>query len=573
MKPLRSLIAQSLILPVLLAGPPAFASATDDAQPAAAASGEAAVALPKIALSPSLLYQFLLAEIAGQRGQWATTIKLYRELAFATRDPRIIRRATDLALHARQLELALELARLWQSVDPHAAEAGQASLRLLAALGKFDELREALPHYLANEPLQIEQNLSHLNRLLARSPDRGRVRETIEAVTEPYLQFAEAHYARALAAFEARDPAAARAAIGKALALKPDWETAALLQVQLTEDTDAAMQTLGRFVAAYPQSKNARQAYARGLVTLKRFAEAREAFVAALELNPRHGDTLFAIAVLSLQLDEAAVAERYLHQLIDIGHVEADKARFYLGQIAEEAQRWDDARRWFAEVGSGEHYLPARLHGANIWAKQGNLAAARQHLKESRVDDDRERVQLAVGEAQLLREAAQLEAAYAVLIAALEQQPDQPELLYESALIAERLGRFDELEARLRRLIALQPDHSHALNALGYALADRKLQLGEARALIERALELSPNDPFILDSKGWVLFRQGETTAALDTLQRAFALRPDPEIAAHLGEVLWSLGRYDEAQQTWDKARRESPANAVLAETVKRLVP
>jgi Flp pilus assembly protein TadD len=178
-----------------------------------------------------------------------------------------------------------------------------------------------------------------------------------------------------------------------------------------------------------------------------------------------------------------------------------------------------------------------------------------------------------IGEAQLLREAGRNADAHQALTAALERQPDQPELLYEVALLAEKLGRVDELESRLRRLIEIKPDHAHALNALGYSLADRNIRLVEARTLIDRALELAPNDPFILDSKGWVLFRQGETQAALDTLNQAFGIRPDPEIAAHLGEVLWSIGRKDEARQTWDTARKEHPANEALAETVKRLQP
>jgi len=182
-------------------------------------------------------------------------------------------------------------------------------------------------------------------------------------------------------------------------------------------------------------------------------------------------------------------------------------------------------------------------------------------------------VQLLIGEAQLLREAGKLADAHAVLAAGLEAQPDQPDLLYETALLAEKLGRTDELETRLRRLIELRPDHAHALNALAYSLAERNERLDEASALLDRALQLAPNDPFILDSKGWVLFRQGASQAALEVLKTAFGIRPDPEIAAHLGEVLWTLGRQAEARTTWDRARRDFPANEALTETIKRFQP
>jgi Flp pilus assembly protein TadD len=276
--------------------------------------------------------------------------------------------------------------------------------------------------------------------------------------------------------------------------------------------------------------------------------------------------------VLSLQLNDTVLAEQLLQRLIEIGHVESDKARIYLGQIAEEGKRPNEALRWFGEVGRGEHFVPARLRAAQVLMQQGYRDAARQHLQVSDVSP-REHVQLLIGEAQLLREQGDVSGAYAVLMTGLAADPDHPELLYETALMAERMGRHEELETRLRRLIELKPDHAHALNALGYSLAERKLRLDEARQLIERALELAPNDPFILDSHGWVLFRQGDTTAALAVLQRAFGQRPDPEIAAHLGEVLWLLGRQDEARKTWEAARREHPANTVLTETLKRFLP
>lgn len=541
-----------------------------------AAAKKAALKLPMLALTPERLYRFLLAEIAGQRGDWASSATLYRDLARETRDPRIARRATEIAMHGRLPDMALDTARLWGEIDPDSPQARQMLIRLLAIQGRYDELKMALGILLAAEPADIGQNLSHLNRLFARGGDRKAILDVIVSVTTPYLDHPEAHFARAVAATEARDLAAARVAIHRALELKPDWETAALLNVQLIENRQEAMAALGDFVAANPKARNARLAYARALVGDQRFREARREFRILLEQGKRdlakNGDVVFALAVLSLQLNDTAEAEQHLRQLVGIGHVESDKARYYLGQIAEDGKRWAEASKWFGEVGPGEHYLPARLHGASVLAKQGRLEEARRHLADTVADEPRQRAQLLIGEAQLLREAGRMADAHAVLAAGLDKLPDQPELLYEAALLAEKLGRPDELESRLRHLIRIKPDHAHALNALGYSLAERNDRLPEARTLIEQALELAPNDPFILDSKGWVLFRLGDAKAALTVLQQAFGIRADPEIAAHLGEVLWSLGRQDEARATWEKARRDSPSNETLAETIKRLL-
>ena len=554
-----------------------FAKAAD----AAAAKDDdeekkAALSLPSLALTPERLYRFLLAEIAGQRGDWASSATLYRDLARETRDPRIARRATEIAMHGRLPDMALETARLWGEVEPDSPQARQMLIRLLAIQGRYDELRMALGVMLAAEPRHIGQNLSHLSRLFSRGGDRKAILDVIVEVTAAYLEHPEAHYARAMAAVEARDLPAARVYVRRTLELKPDWEAAALLNVQLIENRGQAMEALGDFVAANPQARNARMAYARALVADQRFQEARREFGVLLEQGKRepakNGDVVFALAVLSLQLNDTVEAERHLRQLVDLGHAEADKARYYLGQIAEDGRRWTEALQWFDAVGAGEHFMPARLHGANVLAKQGRLDEARRHLADTVVEDPRQRAQLLIGEAQLLREAGRMADAHAVLAAGLDKVPDQPELLYEVALLAEKLGRADELESRLRHLIRLKPDHAHAHNALGYSLAERNERLPEARELIDKALELAPNDPFILDSKGWVLFRLGDAPAALAVLQQAFGIRADPEIAAHLGEVLWSLGRQDEARSTWEKARRGSPGNETLTETIKRLL-
>lgn len=521
------------------------------AQAASAAEGEIAAAeeqkkalarLPHVELTPQLLHGLLLAEVAGQRGQLADAAELYLALATETRDPRIARRATEIGLHGRKPDIALQAARLWRETDPDSVAARQAMIGLLATLGQFDELQTLLPPLLAAEPQALPRNLLHMHRLFARGGDRQAIRAIIDSVTAPYLNLPEAHFARAQAAFEANELPAARISIRRALELRPSWEAAALLRAQLTEERSEALMALGLFVAANPQASEARLAYARMLAGEKRSAEARREFRILLEQGgtdpARSGDFLFAAAVLSLHLGESQEAERYLRRLVATSHAELDRARLILGQITADDKRRDEALQWLKAVGHGDHYLPARFAAAG-----------------------------------LLRTAGRIVEAHAVLAAALPHHPDHPDLLYELALLDERLDRVAEMEVRLRRLIAIKPDHAHAHNALGYTFANRNIRLDEARKLIERALELAPDDPYILDSKGWVLFRQGYPQAALEVLMKAHGMRPDPEIAAHVGEVLWALGRKDEARQTWDKARKAHPDNETLVETIKRLSP
>jgi tetratricopeptide (TPR) repeat protein len=228
--------------------------------------------------------------------------------------------------------------------------------------------------------------------------------------------------------------------------------------------------------------------------------------------------------------------------------------------------------RWYDQVAAGEHALPAKLRAAQVLLRQNKLDLARERLAAARAaaPDD---IRLLVAEAQLLRDAGRHEDAFAFLAKILEVQPDQPEILYETALAAEKLGHLDVLERHLRRLIVLNPESALAYNALGYSFADRNLRLDEAAQLIDKALSLAPDDPFILDSKGWLLFRQGKSDEALVALQKAYAKKPDAEIAAHIGEVLWALGRPNEALAVWRDATKAHPTNEALTATIKRFVP
>jgi len=529
-------------------------------------------ALPNQELTENLLYEFLLAEIAGQRGNAALSAQAYVDLAKRTRDPRIARRATEVALYARMNNAAIESATIWHETEPGSRPL-QALAGLLVAAGRYDEALPNLRKLLAGSANEPANGFTQLTRTLANAQDKQAALKLVHSLAADYPKLAESHLAVARAAVNAGDERLALEEARKAGQLRPDWEAPALLEAQLLQKSsvDQAASFLTAYLKKYPAARETRLAYARLLVAQKRFGEARAEFQKLMAGAPDSTEVAFAVALLSLQLKDYDAAEKYLRGLIESPYRDKDGVRLYLGQVAEERKNLPEALRWYAEVGEGEQYVQAQIRYAQVLAKQGKLDEARGRLQEAAAKDGQQRVQLVLAEAQLLRDANQPKTAFDLVGQALDRVPNNPELLYDYAMLAEKLERVDILEASLRKLIEIRPEHAHAYNALGYSLADRNQRLPEARELIEKALQLAPEDSFIIDSMGWVLYRMGKLKDSLGYLRRAFAGRPDPEIAAHLGEVLWAMGERAEAERVWGDATRESPDNETLANTIKRL--
>ena len=524
-------------------------------------------------LNEPMLYEFLLGEIALQRGDLPLAAQTFLDLARRTSDPRVARRAVEIANQARLPELALDAARTWQELDPGSPQALQVLAALLVANKRAEEALPHLEKLLASEGMNPENGFMQLNRLLAANPDKAANLRVVRALASKYAKLPQAHFAVAQAAAAAGDDDAALAAVRRAAALRPDWELAALLEAQILQrrSPSAAAKVLGDFVAKNPNSREARLNYARALMLDKRLPEARQQFEAVLTANPGNTEVIYAVGLLAFQLKDYPVAEENMKRLLGLGYRDPDAVRYVLGQIAEEQKQWPQAVQWYERIGDGEHLIPARMRAAGVMAKQGKLEEARAFLKRVAADNPGEQAQLTVAEAQLLREAQRPQDAFQLLSEALQKDPDQPELLYDFALTAEKLERYEVLEANLRKLIEVRPDHAHAYNALGYSYAERNVKLPEARKLIEKALELSPDDHFIIDSLGWVLYRQGDLKGAAEQLRRAYGGRPDAEIGAHLGEVLWVMGERDEANRVWQESLKSSPENETLQKTIKRL--
>ena len=570
----------SLLLAFLLAAGAAHAQATDadddddeDAPPAAAREPRAPPPnLPRLELTAPILYQMLLGEIALQRGSPGLAAQTYAELAGRTKDPRVARRAVEVANVARTPQYALEAARVWHEADPASLQALQSLAGLLLGMRQVDKAEPYLAKLLAIDAAAAANGFMQLSRLLAGNPDKQANLRLVRNLAAQHPELPQARLALAQAALAANDEAGALAEARRAAKLQPGWEAAAIFEAQVLQrkSPEAAGKSLAAFLQTYPKSRDARLAYARLLVSERKLTEARSEFTKLLAAYPDNSDVMYAVALLAAQLKDYATAETNLKRLLELGFRDPNGVRFTLGQIAEENKDWQAASDWYLSIASGEHFLPSRMRTASVLAKQGKLAEARAFLHKVNASGE-QRVQLLVAEAQLLREANQNREAFELLGKALETQPEQPELLYDHALTAEKLERFEVLEGNLRKLIQVKPDHAHAYNALGYSFAERNLHLPEARKLIERALELSPEDYYIIDSLGWVLYRQGDLKGAATQLRRAYVGRPDGEIGAHLGEVLWVMGERAEAERIWDESLKNHPDNETLQKTVKRL--
>jgi Flp pilus assembly protein TadD len=531
--------------------------------------------LPLQDLTSPMLYDFLLGEIAAQRGSPAFAAQTYLDLAKRTRDPRVARRAVEMANFARMPELALEAARIWHEADPDSPQALQTVIVLLVSSKRVEQAEPYLAKLLAMDQTAAPNVFMQMGRLLGASAEPEANLRVVRSLAERYPSLPQAHFAVAQAASAARDDALALAELHRAAELRPDWEIAAVYEAQLLQRRSPAeaAKRLADYLEKYPDSRDVRLNYARLLVLDKRAAEARGEFENIVKRFPGDVDAIYAVGLLAFQVKEYAIAEANMKRLLDMNFRDPNAVRYTLGQIAEEQKDWPGAIGWYKTIPAGEYALPARVRTANAIAKQGKLDAALAYLRSGGTPNEAQRVQLLVAESQLLREANRNKEAFDLLGEALTKTPDQPDLLYDQALTAEKLDRFDVLEASLKRLIQLQPGHAHAYNALGYSFADRNVRLPEAKQLIEKALSLSPDDFFIVDSMGWVLYRMGDLKGAAAQLRRAWEGRQDGEIGAHLGEVLWVSGDRSGAQRIWQEALKASPENETLQKTLKRFAP
>jgi tetratricopeptide (TPR) repeat protein len=587
--PFRLRFAAAAAFTAAIAASPAAPAQPASPAPSASVPAPAATDDLPTGLSADLFYRLLLGDIALQRGDAALAARAYLEVAQELKDVRLARRAAEIAYATRQRATAEAAATLWLELAPD-AERPQQILAALAGGGPAAregeggapseaDLKARLEKLLADQALSgtgVADAFLQLNRAFSRQGDKAAVYAMIRDLAAPYASSPEAHFAVSLAALNAvgTDPAMVAIAlerVDRALALKPDWDRAALLKSEILakRSTDEAVAYLSAFLKTQPDSRPVRGALAQHYVEQKRLAEARTIFEALAAEEPDVREYAMGVAILSYQLKDWPAAEAQFTKLAANG--DDGTAQLYLAQIAEETKRYEVAITRYKAVTEGDRAWLAKLRVAAVLGKLNRIDEGRRWLADLPAVTIDQRIQVRQAEASLLREAGDSAGAYAVLEQGLAEFPDAPDLLYDVAMLAEKLDRLDVAEVRLKRLIELKPDDPQALNALGYTLVDRTARTEEGRALIEKALKLSPDDPFILDSMGWALFKLGRYDDAVVYLGRAYAGRPDAEIAAHLGEVLWVKGERERAKEIWAAQLKDAPDHPVLLETMRRL--
>jgi len=531
------------------------------------------VNLPKVDLTPDLIFKLLMGEVALDRNQPRVGLRLLMDAARQTNDPRVAQRVTEVAMKERQFKEAMEAASLWLKNDPTSAQARQLMAALLVNQQRLADAQPYLEQWLSADKTRLGSNLVQLTQLLDRYKDKKAALSLLKTLAAPYADNAQAHVAVAQAAWSASEPELSLTEARAALAIAPDMELAALFVAQALQlhSDEEAMAFVADYLKRYPTAIDVRMSFTRLLVNKKKVNEALEQFELLTAGAPQNPKLEINIATLALSLEQWDVAEAHFKAALSAGFSDPDIIALSLGEIEEQRKHYVEALKWYAEVKPGERYVNAQARYATVLVKQGNLEAGNRHLEMLLEQNTNVQIQLIQAQANLLREAKAYQRAFDVLDKALKSHPEVVDLLYDQGMMAEKIERFDVLEKNFRRVIQLRPDNAQAYNALGYTLADRKIRLTEANQLIKKALELSPNDPYILDSQGWVFFRLGELRQAESVLRQAFKLRPEAEVGAHLGEVLWENNQREEAKRLWTDLIKNNAANETLLETIKRL--
>lgn len=550
-------------------------TAPEPAPAATMAAVPAAAVLPDVELSPELLYEYLLTEFASQRGHKALAVEGSAELARKTRDPRLAKRAAQLALESGDMNRAVEAFRFWQETEPDSDMAARMLSQLLLRGGRLEEARVEFEKVLKADVPNVGVTFLQIYPMVAAYPDKAAALHLVRELAAPYKNVSEVHWVVAQLARASGNDALALSEVRIAHALRPAWHLPVALEAQLLQKSapQQGLALLAKYLSDHPEAGEIRLQYARSLLEQKQYPEARAEFQRLATDSPDNVELAFAVAMISLQLNDLPAAEAELRQALGRGGSGRDAVEYFLGQLNEAKEDEADALIHYREVKGGEYQFAANLRVVYLLSKQGKTDEARAYLQQAQPATLTQRAQMALIDAQLLRMAGRHAEAYRALQQGLVAMPNEPELLYEAGMLSDTLGRYDESEQLLRRLILIKPDYAQAYNALGYSMLVRNVHVATALELVEKALQLSPDDYAIMDSVGWGYFLNGRLDESIAMLRRAYAGNPDPEIAAHLGEVLWTKGEKDEAMRIWQDSLKAHPDSAQLKTVMKRLAP
>ncbi len=534
---------------------------------------ESQATLPLVPLTGDTLYDLLVGEMAGQRGELSLSVRHYLQAAVETRDPRIAERATRIAIYSQRQDEALKAARIWVEADPENLKGHQVLSGLYMRQG---DPMGAIPHLeklLTFKDGETAKRLLMISNLLSKQKDKNAALKAMEKLLETRKDNADALYAYGFLALHAKKLELAEQTIDKVLVLRPGWVDAIVIRARIyVENGQKVTARLYLAEAVDDNSDNVvlRLSYGRLLVDLNQLEQAFEQFKWLVEHIPDNEDIVYTLAALSLQIDRLDEAKEYFLQLANDNEKGSD-VYFYLGQIAERQQEPDMAITYYSHITEEQpNNFNARIRISYLVIKKEGLDSALSYLRTIETKQAKDQVRLYIVEAEMLSNVERYAEAMTVLTSAITKTPDNNNLLYARAMLAEKMGQIELLEKDLGQILTRDPDNSQALNALGYTLADRTTRYTEALNYVKRALELDPASYFILDSMGWVYYRMGNYDEAVKYLQRAMNLRWDTEVAAHLGEVLWVKGDQTGAREIWDSALQKAPDDKLLLEVIKR---
>ena len=522
--------------------------------------------------NPDLVFRLLLAEIASQRGELNLASELFLDLAKQTDSALLAERATRLTGFTRNGTIALEASKVWNELNKDSIDAQQALSEILIANNKLNEAKPILQKLLLKEKTRASGFL-YLNSMLSRVSDKKAVLILVADLAQPYPKLAEAHFAVVHAAWIAKDQKIYEKELTAINQIKPDWEMPILFKGQILaqENPEEALNFYSNFLNKYPKSNDVRLEYAKLLTNGRKFNEAKNEFIKLVGAANSSAEITIAVGLLSIELEDYDLAEKYFLQSLKRNPKDKDQIYIYLAKIADKKNQGDAAIVWLNKVSSGNHFIESKLIIAEVIAKKESIDKALVFLNTINSNSLDEKLSILQLKISLLTRSNRHQEAFQLMQNEATNFAQSPEFKFDYALLADKLNKYDLMERLLREAIKIKPDYAVAYNALGYSFADRNINLEDAKKYIEVALSISPSNHYILDSMGWLYFRLGKLDLALSFIQKAYDVQPDPEIAAHLGEILWAQGKKKESNDVLELSLQSFPDNEVLKEAFRRL--
>jgi len=527
---------------------------------------------PKITqANAEFVYKFLLAEIATQRGDFNSAGHLYLDLAKQTHNISLAERATRVAGNSRNGRVALDSAKVWSTLDPDSVQAQQILAELYITSGNLSKAKPIVKKLLEQDAFRGEGFL-YLNSILAKVENKKNALRFVLNIAEPYPNSKEAHFAVAHAAYFANNKKLTNSELAKIKKIDPKWQTAVLFEGYIisSESPDKAANFYTSYLRKYPEAGEVRLEYAKLLTNQKKYSLAKDEFLKIVNSSLASAEISFTVSLLAIELADFDLAEKFLLQSLERGYPQPEQIYIYLARIEDTRGNYTEALTWLNKIKSGPFFIESKILMAELIAKYEGNDQAIESLDQYTNLTTEARLQLFRAKISILYSDNKETEAFDLMKKEEENFKGSAEFKYDYAMLAERMGNTVLMEQLLREAIKIKPDYAVAYNALGYSFADRNIKLEEAKINIEIALSLEPRNHYIMDSMGWVQYRLGNIDAALDFLKKAYSIKKDPEISAHLGEVLWHAKKIGEANRIWNESLKQYPDNKILLNTIKK---